>query len=118
VGACDFHDREPFADFETGPSCLKRGVDIPRSPHLRFSREIVAAKKVHAYVLEDHLPEGDLRSRVVGGVGCVEVVPKWRLRTFDLWLPHAGNRHPSRAVRVFIEFAARTALKLFPKLPV
>ncbi len=48
----------------------------------------------------------------------VEVMPKWRLRTFDLWLLHAGNRHPSRAVRVFTEFAARSALKLFPKLPV
>jgi DNA-binding transcriptional LysR family regulator len=48
----------------------------------------------------------------------VEVMPKWRLRTFDLWLLHAGNRHPWRAVRVFSEFAARTAPKLFPKLPV
>jgi DNA-binding transcriptional LysR family regulator len=48
----------------------------------------------------------------------VELMPKWRLRTFDLWLLHAGHRHPSRAVRVFTEFAARTVPKLFPKLPV
>src|SRR5580658_1800473 len=48
----------------------------------------------------------------------VELMPKWRLRTFDLWLLHAGNRNPSRAVSVFTEFAARTAPKLFPKLPV
>jgi DNA-binding transcriptional LysR family regulator len=48
----------------------------------------------------------------------VEVMPKWRLRTFDLWLLHTGNRHPSRAVRVFTEFAARMAPRIFPKLPV
>jgi DNA-binding transcriptional LysR family regulator len=48
----------------------------------------------------------------------IELMPKWRLRTFDLWLLHAGNRHPSRAVRVFVEFAAGMAPKLFPKLPV
>jgi DNA-binding transcriptional LysR family regulator len=47
----------------------------------------------------------------------VEVMPKWRLRTFDLWLLHAGNRYPSRAVRVFTEFAARMAPRIFPKLP-
>jgi DNA-binding transcriptional LysR family regulator len=48
----------------------------------------------------------------------VEVMPTWRLRAFDLWLLHAGNRHPSRAVRVLTEFAARTAPRLFPRLPV
>jgi len=48
----------------------------------------------------------------------VEVMPKWRLRTFDLWLLHAGNKHVSRAVGVFKEFAAEMVPKLFPNLPV
>ena len=47
----------------------------------------------------------------------VEVMPKWRLRTFDLWLLHAGNKHLSRAVAVFKEFAARMVPQMFRKLP-
>jgi DNA-binding transcriptional LysR family regulator len=47
----------------------------------------------------------------------VEIMPKWRLRTFNLSLVHPGNRHLPRPVRVFKEFAARMAPKLFPTLP-
>ena len=47
----------------------------------------------------------------------VEVMPKWRFRTFDLWLLHLGNRHVPRAVRVFKEFAAQMIPTLFMKLP-
>ena len=47
----------------------------------------------------------------------VEVMSKWRFRDFDLSLVHAGNRHLPRAVRVFKEFAANMAPKLFPRLP-
>jgi DNA-binding transcriptional LysR family regulator len=47
----------------------------------------------------------------------VEVMPSWHLRTFDLWLLHAGNRHLPRSVGVFKEFAAQMAPALFPKLP-
>jgi DNA-binding transcriptional LysR family regulator len=47
----------------------------------------------------------------------VEVMPKWRLRTFDLWLLHPGNKHVSRAVGVFKEFAAHIVPKMFPNLP-
>lgn len=47
----------------------------------------------------------------------VEVMPKWRFRDFDLSLVHAGNRHLPRAVRVFKEFAATMAPRLFPDLP-
>jgi DNA-binding transcriptional LysR family regulator len=39
----------------------------------------------------------------------VEVMPKWRFRTFDLSLVHLGNRHIPRPVRVFREFAAQMA---------
>ena len=47
----------------------------------------------------------------------VEVMPKWRLRTFDLWLLHLGNRHLSRAVRAFQDYAVNRTKELFPKLP-
>jgi DNA-binding transcriptional LysR family regulator len=48
----------------------------------------------------------------------VEVMQSWRLRTFDLWLLHVGNRHLPRPVQLFKEFAAKNTPKLFPKLPV
>lgn len=47
----------------------------------------------------------------------VEVMPKWRFRTFDLWLLHLGNRHLSSAVRAFQDFAVARTKNLFPKLP-
>jgi DNA-binding transcriptional LysR family regulator len=47
----------------------------------------------------------------------IEVMPKWRLRTVNLWLVHLGNRFTQRSVRVFKEFAAQMAPKLFPNLP-
>src|SRR5712672_3128347 len=31
----------------------------------------------------------------------IEVMPKWRLRTVNLWLVHLGNRFTQRSVRVF-----------------
>lgn len=47
----------------------------------------------------------------------IEIMPGWRFRTFDLSMVHPGNRHLSRPVRVFKEFAAQTARILFPSLP-
>ncbi len=47
----------------------------------------------------------------------VEVMPKWRFRTFDLSVVHLGNRHIPRSVRMFKEFAAQLAPTLFPTLP-
>jgi len=47
----------------------------------------------------------------------VEVMPSWRFRVFDLSLVHLGNRHVSRPVRVFKEFAVQMAQTLFPLLP-
>ena len=48
----------------------------------------------------------------------VEVMPRWRFRTFHLSVVHLGNRYLPRPVRVFKEFAAKMAPELFPKLPV
>jgi DNA-binding transcriptional LysR family regulator len=46
----------------------------------------------------------------------VEVLPKWRFRMFDLWLLHLGNRHLSRAVRAFRDYALEHTRTLFPQL--
>lgn len=48
----------------------------------------------------------------------VEVMPEWRFPNFDLSLYHLGNRHMSKPVRVFKEFAAQMAPALFPALPI
>lgn len=47
----------------------------------------------------------------------VEIMPKWRFHTYDLLLLHLGSRHVSRPVRMFKDFATKTAPKLFPELP-
>jgi DNA-binding transcriptional LysR family regulator len=48
----------------------------------------------------------------------VEVMPKWHLQPLNLSLVHLGSRYTSRVVRLFSEFAAEMAPKLFPSLPV
>jgi DNA-binding transcriptional LysR family regulator len=48
----------------------------------------------------------------------VEVMPKWHFRAFDLVLLHLGNKHISRSVNLFKEFAVKMAPKLFSTLPV
>jgi DNA-binding transcriptional LysR family regulator len=47
----------------------------------------------------------------------VEVMPEWRFEPFDLSIVRLGNRHVSRPVRAFKEFAAEMAPTLFPDLP-
>jgi DNA-binding transcriptional LysR family regulator len=47
----------------------------------------------------------------------VEVMPKWRFRTFNLSLVHLGNRYLARPVHLFKDFAAQMAPKLFQMLP-
>ena len=47
----------------------------------------------------------------------VEIMPRWRFRTFELWLLHLGNRQLSRAVRVFRDYAVENTQAIFPELP-
>ena len=47
----------------------------------------------------------------------VEVMPEWHFRSFDLSVVHVSNRHISRPVRLFKNFAAQTSPALFPALP-
>ena len=65
---------------------------------------------------------GDLppivQPELLRGGRLVEVLPGWRFRTFHLSVLHLGNRYIPRAVRVFKEYAAEMAPKLFPELPV
>ena len=46
----------------------------------------------------------------------IEVMPRWRLRKFDMWLLHLSGRHLSRPVRAFRDFAVEKTAKLFPNL--
>jgi DNA-binding transcriptional LysR family regulator len=47
----------------------------------------------------------------------VEIMPKWKFRNFDLSLVHVSNRQIPRVVRIFKDYAAEMAPRLFPKLP-
>lgn len=47
----------------------------------------------------------------------VEIMPNWRFRTFELTLVLLGRRFVPRPARVFADFAAEIAPKLFPSLP-
>jgi DNA-binding transcriptional LysR family regulator len=46
----------------------------------------------------------------------VELMPRWRLPLFNLSLVHLGNRHISKAVRLFQDIAEQMVPKLFPSL--
>ena len=48
----------------------------------------------------------------------VEIMPRWRFRTFDLNVVHLGNQHIPRTIRAFKEFAVKMAPTLFSALPV
>jgi DNA-binding transcriptional LysR family regulator len=74
-----------------------------------------------AFALLEGVGIGDLppveQPDLVGSGRLVEIMPEWHFRNFDLSMVHPGNRHISRPVRMFKEFAAQMAPKLFPKLP-
>lgn len=47
----------------------------------------------------------------------IEIMTDWRFRSYDLLMVHLGNRHMTRALRVFKEFATQMIPTLFPDLP-
>jgi len=55
--------------------------------------------------------------QLMSGGELVEVMPQWHFRTIDLSAVHLGNRHIPRTVRLFKEFAAQMAPRLFENLP-
>jgi DNA-binding transcriptional LysR family regulator len=62
-------------------------------------------------------PVVDATMQLVRAKKLVEVLPKWKWPAFDLKVVHPGSRYVSRAVRAFIDVAARLAPTLFPDLP-
>lgn len=48
----------------------------------------------------------------------VEVIPQWHFPTRDLSIVHLGNRHISRPVRMFMDFAVQMLPRLAGDLPV
>ena len=63
--------------------------------------------EVPPLVQPDLIPSGKL----------VEIMPRWRLRTFHLWMVHLGNRYIAKPVRLFKDFAAERLPAMFPNLP-
>ncbi|MGI3900639.1 MAG: LysR family transcriptional regulator [Janthinobacterium lividum] len=47
----------------------------------------------------------------------VEILPRWKLPVFDLCLVHPADRHPSKTLQSFMDFAGDMVPKLFPELP-
>jgi DNA-binding transcriptional LysR family regulator len=58
-----------------------------------------------------------LQPQLVRDGRLVEVMPNWRFRSYDLLMVHLGNRHITRALRVFKDFATQMIPTLFPDLP-
>jgi DNA-binding transcriptional LysR family regulator len=106
-------------------------------PETSFTFEHVRSKTRQAISLLPHLSMNDfsgLTPALLAGEGIgelppvvqpelvregrlVEVMPNWRLPVHDLSLVHLGNRLVPRPLRLFKEFAAQMAPKIFPDLP-
>jgi DNA-binding transcriptional LysR family regulator len=54
---------------------------------------------------------------LLGDGRLMEIMPRWKFQNFDLSLVHTGNRHVPQVVRIFKEFTAKMAPKIFPQLP-
>jgi glyoxylase-like metal-dependent hydrolase (beta-lactamase superfamily II) len=87
--------------------------------------QIVALDGVSNFLKEMNDPGagiGDLpplaQPELLGERKLVEVMHNWHFSLFHLWVVLIGNRYLPRPVRIFKEFAAQMAPKLFPKLPV
>jgi DNA-binding transcriptional LysR family regulator len=85
-------------------------------PHLSMNDYVGLAHAIIAGAGIGELPP-IVQPELVRGGRLVEVMPKWRFDALNLSVVHIGNRYISRPVRVFKEFAAQMAPKLFPKLP-
>ena len=85
-------------------------------PHLSMNDYVGLAHALVASAGIGELPP-IVQPELVRNGRLVEVMPKWRFEAFNLSVVHLGNRYIPRPVRVFKEFAAQMAPKLFPKLP-
>jgi DNA-binding transcriptional LysR family regulator len=107
-------------------------------PDVRWTFIHVNGREKETFTFQPYLSMNDyagLASALIAGAGIgelppvvqpqlvrdgqlVEIMPKWHFRTYDLFVVHLGNRHIPQPVRIFRDFAAHMAPKLFPKLPV
>ena len=85
-------------------------------PHLSMNDYVGLAHALVAGAGIGELPP-IVQPELVRNGRVVEVMPKWRFEAFNLSVVHLGNRYIPRPVRMFKEFAAQMAPKLFPKLP-
>jgi DNA-binding transcriptional LysR family regulator len=85
-------------------------------PHLTMNDYVGLAHALVAGAGIGELPP-IVQPELVRNGRLVEVMPKWRFEAFNLSVVHLGNRYIPRPVRMFKEFAAQMAAKLFPKLP-
>jgi DNA-binding transcriptional LysR family regulator len=86
-------------------------------PHLSMNDYIGLAAALSAGVGIGDLPPL-VRPELIRDGRLVEIMPEWHLPTFDLSVVHLSNRHISRPVRLFKEFAVQVAPALFPDLPI
>ena len=90
--------------------------DLPFLPHLSMNDyDGLAARLLAGDGIGDLPPV--VRPDLLRDGRLVEVMPNWRFRAFDLALVHLGKRNVARPLRLFKEFALRTAPLLFPALP-
>ena len=85
-------------------------------PHLSMNDYVGLAHALMAGAGIGELPP-IVQPELVRNGRLVEVMPKWRFEALNLSVVHLGNRYLPRPVRMFKEFAAQMAPKLFPKLP-
>ena len=85
-------------------------------PHLSMNDFVGLAHALEAGAGIGELPP-IVQPQLMRSGRLVEVMPKWRFETLNLSMVHLGNRHIPRPVRMFKEFAAQMAPKLFSQLP-
>ena len=86
------------------------------NPHLSMNDFVGLAHALQAGAGIGELPP-IVRPELMRDGRLLEVMPKWRFEALNLSMVHLGNRYIPRPVRMFKEFAAQMAPKLFPKLP-
>jgi DNA-binding transcriptional LysR family regulator len=85
-------------------------------PHLTMNDYVGLAHALVAGAGIGELPP-IVQPELVRNGRLVEVMPRWRFEAFNLSVVHLGNRYIPRPVRMFKEFAAQVAPKLFRTLP-
>jgi len=58
-----------------------------------------------------------VQPQLIGSGKLVEIMRRWRFRSFHLSILHLSNRYIAKPVRLFKEFATERIPSLFPKLP-